>query len=150
MYDINIETEINEENIDEQLFAKYLYAIVELLKVEGNFSYNVVSPEEIRALNKEYREIDDATDVLTFRLDDDDSFPVFEEEEKEIGDIFICIEKAKENSQNFSVSLQEELLRLSLHGVMHLLGYDHKTNDFSTEPMLIEQEELLLALKQRI
>lgn len=150
MYDINIETELNSENVTKELFERYLKAICELLEVEGNFSYNVVSPERIRALNKEYREIDDATDVLTFRLDDDDSFPVFEEEEKEIGDIFMCIEKAQENCETFNVTLEEELLRLSLHGVMHLLGYDHKTNDFATEPMLIKQEELLLVLKQRI
>ncbi len=150
MFDINIETEIVEDGVNATLFETFLDLVCKKLSVTGNFSFNIVSPEEIKALNKDYRDIDDATDVLTFRLDDDDSFPIFEEEEKEIGDIFICIEKAKENAERFSVSLQEELLRLSIHGVMHLLGEDHATNDFATEPMLIKQEKLLLELKQQI
>ena len=87
--------------------------------------------------------MDEITDILTFRLDDDDSFPEFEGEERELGDIFICLTRMKENASNFNVSPDEELARLCLHGLMHLLGYDHKTNDFNSEEMLIKQEEIL-------
>lgn len=150
MFDINIETELKEPQLNEALFENYLNLVTQALEVEDNFSFNIVSEEDIKNLNKEYRDKDESTDVLTFRLEDDDSFPVFEGEEKELGDIFLCIEKAQENANTFAVSLKEELLRLSIHGVLHLLGFDHATNDFATEPMLVKQEALLLSLKSKI
>ena len=150
MFDINIETELKEPQLNEALFENYLNLVTQALEVEDNFSFNIVSEEDINNLNKEYRDKDESTDVLTFRLEDDDSFPVFEGEEKELGDIFLCIEKAQENANTFAVSLKEELLRLSIHGVLHLLGFDHATNDFATEPMLVKQEALLLSLKSKI
>lgn len=150
MFDINIEIELKEPQLNEALFENYLNLVTQALEVEDNFSFNIVSEEDIKNLNKEYRDKDESTDVLTFRLEDDDSFPVFEEEEKELGDIFLCIEKAQENANSFGVSLEEELLRLSIHGVLHLLGYDHATNDFTTEPMLVKQEALLLSLKPKL
>lgn len=150
MFDINIEIELKEPQLNEALFENYLNLVTQALEVEDNFSFNIVSEEDIKNLNKEYRDKDESTDVLTFRLEDDDSFPVFEGEEKELGDIFLCIEKAQENANTFAVSLKEELLRLSIHGVLHLLGFDHATNDFATEPMLVKQEALLLSLKSKI
>ena len=150
MFDINIETELKEPQLNEALFENYLNLVTQALEVEDNFSFNIVSEEDIKNLNKEYRDKDESTDVLTFRHEDEDSFPVFEGEEKELGDIFLCIEKAQENANTFAVSLKEELLRLSIHGVLHLLGFDHATNDFATEPMLVKQEALLLSLKSKI
>ena len=154
MFDINIETELKEPQLNEALFENYLNLVTQALEVEDNFSFNIFFTDnikgEIKNLNKEYRDKDESTDVLTFRLEDDDSFPVFEGEEKELGDIFLCIEKAQENANTFAVSLKEELLRLSIHGVLHLLGFDHATNDFATEPMLVKQEALLLSLKSKI
>ena len=114
-----------------------------------DFSVTFVSDEEIQALNREYRNIDSATDILTFRLaDSDDDFPVFSEEENaELGDIFISLDSCKRNAEEFGVDWKDELRRLLLHGLMHLLGWDHSTNDFSTEPMLIEQEKILSQLR---
>ncbi len=114
-----------------------------------DFSVTFVSDEEIQALNREYRNIDSATDILTFRLaDGDDDFPIFDEEENtELGDIFISLDSCKRNAEEFGVDWKDELRRLLLHGLMHLLGWDHSTNDFSTEPMLIEQEKILSQIR---
>ena len=114
-----------------------------------DFSVTFVSDEEIQALNREYRNIDSATDILTFRLaDGDDDFPIFDEEENtELGDIFISLDSCKRNAEEFGVEWKDELRRLLLHGLMHLLGWDHSTNDFSTEPMLIEQEKILSQIR---
>ncbi len=131
------------ENIDEAFVSSSLDKILDYLKEDGEFSLTFVDDEEIKELNKEYRDIDSPTDILTFRLADDDSFPMFEEEEKELGDIFISLESMSRNAQEFGVSKEDELRRLLLHGILHLEGFDHKTNDFKNEPMLIRQEEIL-------
>ena len=131
------------EEINEDYVRASLDKILEYLKEDGEFSISFIDDEEIKSLNKEYRDIDSPTDILTFRLDDDDSFPTVEEEEKELGDIFISLDSMARNAEEFGVEKSDELRRLLLHGVLHLEGYDHKTNDFKTEPMLIKQEEIL-------
>ncbi len=123
-----------------------LDSIVRYFDNDDNFSVNFINDDEIQELNKEYRGIDAPTDVLTFRLGDDISFPDFGEE-KELGDIFISIEAMKRNATDFGIDITEELHRLLLHGYMHLLGYDHKTNSFSEEKMLIQQEKILKELE---
>ncbi len=113
-----------------------------------DFSVTFVSDDEIRNLNSEYRNIDSPTDILTFRLaDGDDDFPSPDGEEEEMGDIFISLESMKRNAAEFGVDENEELRRLLLHGLMHLRGWDHKTNDFTSEPMLIEQERILKEIR---
>ena len=131
---------------DEHLISSTLDAILAYLGEDGDFSVHFVSDEEIRALNREYREKDEPTDILTFALSDGEAFPVFEGEERELGDVFISLESMHRNAVTFGVSDDEELKRLLVHGVLHLLGYDHESNDFSSEPMLIKQEEMMRSL----
>ncbi len=120
---------------------KKLGRILKYLGEERDFSVTFVTDNEIRALNKKYRDIDAPTDILSFRLADGEDF--FPSPDEELGDIFISIDSMKRNADELGVDYNEELERLLLHGVLHLRGMDHKTNDFSTEPMLIEQERIL-------
>ena len=142
---------IEGEGIDEADVTAAVERILSYLGEDGDFSIHFVSDEEIRALNRSYREKDEATDILTFALSDGDAFPEIEGEEKELGDIFISLESMGRNAEAFGVSPEEELKRLLIHGLLHLSGRDHETNDFASEPMLIEQEELMerLGWKQR-
>ena len=113
-----------------------------------DFSVTFVSDEEIRNLNREYRNIDSPTDILTFRLaDGEDDFPSPEGEDEEMGDIFISLESMRRNAREFGVEENDELRRLLLHGLMHLRGWDHRTNDFNSEPMLIEQERIIKEIR---
>ena len=137
---------IEGEGIDEADVTAAVERILSYLGEDGDFSIHFVSDEEIRALNRSYRDKDEATDILTFALSDGDAFPEIEGEEKELGDIFISLESMHRNAEAFSVSDDEELHRLLIHGILHLLGYDHATNDFSTEPMLIKQEGMMKEL----
>ncbi len=137
--------ENDDERIDEEEVKKSLDIFLGYLNEKRDFSLNFISDDEIQALNKEYRGIDTPTDILTFALQDGDEFPTFGEAE-ELGDIFISIDSMKRNAIDFKVSEDEELKRLLLHGILHLRGLDHKSNDFLTEPMLIEQERILKAL----
>jgi probable rRNA maturation factor len=94
----------------------------------------------IRILNARYRGRDEATDVLSFPQGED--FPPLPGERRLAGDIVISLDTLTENSGFFGVSMDEELRRLLIHGILHLDGMDHKTNE-KTEPMLRLQEEIL-------
>lgn len=154
MYYIENETK---ELIDLKKVGKILKLITAHFGEKRDFSVTFVDDEEIRRLNSEYRNMDNPTDILTFRLDDGESSAIVwdgEEEEvmeeEEMGDIFISMDSMRRNAKEFGVDEEEELSRLLLHGVLHLRGMDHETNDFSTEPMLIEQERIMSLLKLKV
>ena len=150
MYYVENETE---EKVDLKQVRAILKKIVAYYGEKRDFSVTFVTDNEIQELNREYREIDAPTDILTFRLDDAPSFPIsFEEEDvdflnnEEMGDIFISLDTMRRNAEEYGVKNEEELSRLLLHGILHLRGLDHKTNDFEKEEMLKEQEEVLTKL----
>ena len=150
MYYVENETE---EKVDLKEVRAILKKLVSYYGEKRDFSVTFVTDSEIQELNKEYREIDAPTDILTFRLDDTPSFPIsFEDEDvdflnnEEMGDIFISLDTMRRNAEEFGVREEEELSRLLLHGILHLRGLDHKTNDFEKEEMLKEQEDVLAKL----
>jgi probable rRNA maturation factor len=93
----------------------------------------------MRNLNRQFRGNDAATDILSFESGETRRGIFY------AGDIVISVDTLKRNAQSFSCSLDEELRRLIIHGILHLDGLDHETNDES-EPMLRLQEELLGAI----
>ena len=101
-------------------------------------SLSFVTPKRIQALNKQYRKINKPTDVLSFNADPAMQSPV----EFELGDIVICPSYATKEAKRRAISAREELLRLMIHGVLHLKGYDHATED-EEMVMFRLQEELL-------
>ena len=142
MFDLYYEDEEFKKDAPEDVVSSILKFGEEKLKMNGNFSLSFVDSQEIQNLNRDYRAKDEVTDILTFSQEDGEEFPSFVEE-KEYGDVFINLDRMKENAHEFSSSEREELLRLCLHGLLHLTGHDHATNDFEKEEMLILQEELL-------
>jgi len=105
---------------------------------EGEVSIALVDNEYIHELNKRYRQKDKATDVLSFpmdSLDDGGDYVV-------LGDIIISLEKAEEQAQEYGHSLKRELAFLTVHGTLHLLGYDHE-EEAQREQMEQEQENIL-------
>lgn len=114
-------------------------------------SLSIVSPEQIQELNKSFREVDKVTDVLSFPTCDNPTrgaiTVVCEDVNPEtdlvnIGDIVICLERAKEQAKEYGHSLKRELAFLSLHGLLHLLGYDHIEPD-DEKQMIALQKEIL-------
>lgn len=134
--------ETNGFEINGEKIGKSLDYFIKRINLDGNFSVTFVSDEEIEELNREYREKDEPTDILTFALSDGDEFPN-PEGEKELGDVFISLESMRRNAGEFEVPEDEELERLLLHGLLHLSGMDHRSNDFSSEEMLLLQEKIL-------
>lgn len=107
---------------------------------DGEFNVILVNKDKIQELNREYRGIDRVTDVISFALEDDDTFNL--EDYRMLGDIYICIEKAKEQSKEYGHSFKRELSFLTIHGLLHLLGYDHM-NEEDEKIMFARQEEVL-------
>lgn len=108
------------------------------LKKEGfNDDYEVgltyVSKEEIQDLNREYRDIDKVTDVLSFPLIED-----FSSDETLLGDVVISYDVAVEQAKEYGHSLEREIMFLFTHSILHLLGYDHIEDD---DRVIMEQRQ---------
>ena len=82
----------------------------------GEFSITFIDEPAIAALNKQHLQIPGATDVIAFSLGEPD---------RPLGDVYICPDIAEESAREYGVGLREELLRLVVHGVLHVLGHDH-------------------------
>jgi probable rRNA maturation factor len=121
-----------------------LKVLGELGKDNWDLSVLLCNDACIKSLNARYRSKDEATDVLSFELgaavEDEDG-----ETRYAAGDIVISLETLEENARYFKTTGDEELRRLLIHGILHLSGMDHETND-TTEPMLKLQEAMLTRL----
>ncbi|EQK41940.1 putative rRNA maturation factor YbeY [[Clostridium] bifermentans ATCC 638] len=131
--------------VSEDLLGKINDIIVETLYYEGyednyEVSLSFVDNEEIHELNREYRGVDRATDVLSFPLLTDE-FDV-EIEEESLGDIVISLERALEQSEEYDHSFEREVCFLVCHSMFHLLGYDHDTEE-NTKDMRKREEDVL-------
>ena len=115
--------------------------IAEELEMKTNFSFSIIDSKRMIEINTEYRNKNENTDIITFCDSDGMPFPV--NGQIYYGDVFINLEKMYENAENMNVSAKEEMLRLVIHGLLHLKGLDHKTNDFEKEDMLILQESIV-------
>lgn len=122
------------------LMEKVLLHGLTKLKIDKvEFNIIIVDNDYIHNLNKEYRHIDRETDVITFALEDDKTF---NPKERILGDVYISIDKAKSQSEEYGHSLKRELCFLAVHGLLHLLGYDHM-NEHDEKIMFGLQKEIL-------
>ena len=92
-------------------------------KTQCELSLLLTDDTEIQQLNKTYRSLDQATDVLSFPQDDD---AVNESGDTLLGDVVISVETAARQAEEHHLSFNEELILLAVHGILHLLGYDHE------------------------
>lgn len=148
MNEIEVFVQVEEEIPELETVKKVLLGAIEKEKLK-NVSFNliIVDNEYIHELNKSYRNIDRETDVITFALEDEDSI-VLPDNMRILGDIYISIDKAKEQSKEYGHSLLRELSFLAVHGFYHLLGYDHQTKE-EEKIMFQKQEEVLEAYEIR-
>ena len=116
---------VTQEILDTMMQAAEYCLDAEQIDTErSEISVTFVSLEEIHELNREYRQVDSPTDVLSFpQFDDLDELP--EEGEIMLGDVVICSDRAKEQAEEFGHSFEREIIYLFVHSVLHLLGYDH-------------------------
>lgn len=103
------------------------------------FNIIIVDKKEIQEINRTYRNIDRVTDVISFALEDDKSF--IKTEFRILGDIYICLDKTIEQAKEYGHSLKREISFLTIHGLLHLLGYDHIKK---------EEEKVMFGLQEMI
>lgn len=123
-------------------------AIETVLKLEGKdlnyeISISFVDNNEIRQLNKEYRNVDRETDVLSFPMEEGDKIMSM----NILGDIVISLEKALEQSIEYKHSITREIIYLTVHSMFHLLGYDHMTED---DKLIMRNKEKEIMKKLKI
>lgn len=114
------------------------------VKCDPIVSVSLVDNKYIHRINKKYRHIDRPTDVISFAfLDDGHQYEkvLFKEGMVTLGDIYISVEKASEQAKEYGHSIKRELCFLFVHGLLHLLGYDHMTK---------EDEEVMFSLQEKI
>lgn len=153
MIQILWEIEDYESDID-SIFQKTLSDIIvyametEHLTGDYEVSLSVVSAEQIRELNANFRQIDSVTDVLSFpmyereELDEIEEKKEYEDYEVNIGDIVLCYDRAVEQAQEYGHSLKREVCYLVTHSIFHLLGYDHMEEE-EKQLMRTKEEQVL-------
>lgn len=128
------------------LYSRLGEIVFETLGIKTDYEVDVslLSPEQIREINRDYRKVDRVTDVISFAFLDDkgDLGKIADfEGERMLGEILICYEKAEEQAREIGQSTTRELCFLFVHGLLHLLGYDH---------MKKEDEEVMFPLQRKI
>lgn len=140
--------EITDElsNLIERAISKTLS--MENIDFDCSVSLTYTDNDQIRTLNREYRNKDSATDVLSFPMFDTENEEIYalDGTAAELGDIVISLERAKEQADEFGHSFEREVAFLSVHSVLHLLGYDHEISEEEDRIMREKQRAVMSAL----
>lgn len=128
------------ENQYEQLFIIIIEKALEHLHIDDDVELSCIlcDDQKIHQINNEYRHIDNSTDVISFALEDSEQFYI-EGMPRSLGDIFISVDHAKKQAQDYGHSLKRELCFLFVHGLLHLLGYDHMNEDDEKEMFALQK-----------
>ena len=136
-YEIN---DLYHVDFDYSYLNKVIKRTLKVNKVKNAyFSIIFVDEKTIKDLNKEYRGIDKVTDVISFAFEDNDTFCY--NNIRVLGDIYICIPRMLEQKEEYQHSIKRELSFLTVHGLLHLLGFDHMNK---------EDEEKMFGLQEKI
>ena len=123
------ETLTVEKNLLEEIL-RAADVVGEIYGVENcELSVTLTDDEHIHALNKKFRGVDRATDVLSFAFRESDEPEVIGADFEILGDVIISLERAKVQAEEFGHSFLREIIFLEVHGLLHLLGYDHVEED---------------------
>ena len=133
-----------------QMVQDVLAYAADYLELEENCAMSViiVDNEEIQNINREYRQKDAVTDVISFALEEsvvEDDFPAIQEvmdESRELGDVFVSFQRAQEQAVEYGHSFKRELGFLVVHGFLHLNGYDHMTDEEEAEMFDLQRDIL--------
>ena len=127
--------------LEEEILNKYVLYVVKKLKLQKcEFNIILVDNERIHEINKEYRNVDRETDVISFAMEDE--MDVKYKDFRLLGDIYISLDKVASQAEEYGHSKLREICFLATHGILHLLGYDHMNPEDEKE-MFDLQNELL-------
>jgi len=141
--DILISDEVD-SGLDTELFdsaAGVVFSELDVTFDECEISLLICTDDEIKGLNGEYRQKDSATDVLSFPMSEDPY-----DEGGMLGDIAISIDTAKRQAEEREIDIKREVAFLFIHGLLHLMGFDHEISEDDEKEMFDLQEKILLKL----
>ena len=143
---INLYKQVSSVPVSLPLVKKVVQAALPSRYRTGQVNIFFVTAQEIKKLNQLYRHKNSATDVLSFPLISSEKFILPPQEPRELGDIFICPAVAARQVKEFNQTLRTEIIFLLIHGLLHLIGYDHiKISD--RQRMEKMQNKILLKIK---
>jgi len=136
----------------ESIFNNIALLTINYLKIKADpyISISLVNNEFIHNMNREFRKIDRPTDVISFAYIDNEKDRqafLFKKHEIILGEIYISIEKANEQAKEYGHSLDHELCFLFIHGLLHLLGYDHLKKE--DEDIMFPLQKEIMTLKEK-
>ena len=141
IYDLTRKKELSEFFDDINEYYRKTLDVLDI-KDEMDLSLIIIGKTKIRNINRDYRNIDRVTDVISFaNIDSDDYDYLAEDGEVNLGDIFINVDRVKSQAKKYGHSIKREFMFLFVHGMLHLLGYDH---------MEKEDEKIMFSLQDRI
>lgn len=138
-YEIFNETNYNLEKETKKIHELLAFALKREKLENVEFNIIFVDSDTIHEINKNYRHVDRVTDVISFALEDNETITL---DHRVLGDIYICVERAEEQAKEYGHSFLRELAFLSIHGLLHLLGYDHMEKE-EEKIMFSKQEDIL-------
>ncbi len=143
MIKFNINNEYQELNQYEKDLKKAVKALCKILKIRKKYflELSIVDEKNIKKINKDYRNKDSVTDVISFAFNDNEELHT-----ELLGEIFICYEKIIEQANKYEHSVKREYVFLFVHGILHLLGYDHMTQ-VDEDKMFSLQDAVLEKIK---
>ncbi len=127
----------NETNRNIREYERVIRDVFKTINSKKEFNVIFVDENEIKRINNEFRHVDKVTDVISFALIDDNEIV----QTDELGDVFICVEKALSQAEEYGHSARREFAFLAVHGYLHLCGYDHQTK---------EEEKVMFDLQEKI
>ena len=148
---MNVIISIEPEDLEvEKIFETEIIRAAELVgklydAENSELSVTLTDDKNIHELNKKYRGVDRPTDVLSFAFRESEEPEILDSEIEILGDIIISLERAKIQAENFGHSYLREVIFLTVHGLLHLLGYDHIEEDDRLE-MEREQDYIMAQL----
>lgn len=136
---IEVINETNETKYVDEI-TEVLYKGLDIMKVENAYmSVVIVDNKKIHEINKTYRNVDRPTDVISFAFEDNEG--ITPNNMRILGEIYLSVEKAKEQAEEFGHSEKREICYLSIHGLLHLLGYNHEED---------EEKKVMRSLEEKI
>lgn len=134
----NVYKQVKCREIDDKKIKEVVFAVLKFLKKKkGEVSVHLVGDKKIKSLNFEYRKKNKVTDVLSFAAQEGSFWPG---ESDDLGDVFICVPQVTRQSKERKIKFEEEFVRMLVHGILHINGYDHVT---------IEQEKEMFGLQEK-
>lgn len=134
---VSVEIEVSGADGLEPIIERAVRATLSQLKVkDASVSVALLDDADITKLNSQYLKLEHVTDVI--------SFPLYEADERPVGDIYIGADQARRQAGESGISFEEEIARLAIHGTLHVLKYDHPEDESRTQSEMWQLQETIL------